>query len=200
MLTYPQIRALAEQYVTKHDPIPLLQIRHEQPIRQPCGWYFSINAEQPVPGLGGVFVDGQTGEMMALDSSMLMDQGLAYWLALHQRGFRQGPYRLTINHLADLNATVEILAQQKLSYTIPRIEGDTVWRASSWYTNELLHQRLQELPCIFATLGMKQIAALEDRFAQTQCCEFSYERILQAPDRYEWRADQATAKDLQPIW
>ena len=200
MLTYPLIRALAEQYVTKHYPIPLIQIRHEEPIRQPYGWYFSINAKQPVPGLGGVFVDGQTGEMLALDSSMFIDQGLEYWLALHHRGFRSGPYRLTIHCIANLSTTVEGLAQQELLYIIPRIKGDTIWRASSRYTNKLLHKRLQELPCIFETLGMKQIAALEDRLAQTQCCEFSYERILEAPDRYEWRADQATAKDLQPIW
>ena len=74
MLTYEEIRAIAEQYVTAHYPFAI-GIQAETPIKEPAGWYFSLNAENRCPGFGAIFVDSQTGEILLLDSAMLAYQG-----------------------------------------------------------------------------------------------------------------------------
>jgi hypothetical protein len=196
MLTVEDARRIALEYVHKKQPD--CGLISEEFIPSPFGWYFHSQSNRYIQtrdyrdlliGSGGFFVDGTDGTVFALTSGLFSHEGRDWWLDAYSRGFRLVPYELTIESVKDRGRTIDLLASERLTFVLPAVDGDTVWRIPQTYTPERIAERLDRLPCTFSRVEVYSLVRLVDRFREEGCCGFSYRpRAARDP------------KDLEPEW
>lgn len=110
----------------------------------------------------------------------------------------QKTYVMTISRVFGKTVLVDLLLDLNLSYIIPEIVGEDIFRISKKYDRSLLEERLKELPCIFSNIVGPEIGAIMKRNKFNQLLEFQIVEYIET--NKETRSERATKEDLKPIW
>jgi hypothetical protein len=105
-------------------------------------------------------------------------------------------YDIQINTIKKRQVLIEKLKEFKVTYIIPEVVGDSIFRISKPYDAGNLEKRLKDLPVIFH--GVTDGLGLIDGLLNSDCCEFD---LLKHQEKSAAKcADTATEEDLKPIW
>jgi hypothetical protein len=105
-------------------------------------------------------------------------------------------YNLQINGIKKRHVLIEQLILHEVTYVIPEVVGDSIFRVAKTYDTRSLEKRLNDVPVVFH--GVSDSLALVDALLASDCCNFELE---QHQDRaFAKYVDRATDEDLQAIW
>lgn len=107
-------------------------------------------------------------------------------------------FDLKILEIHQVKLLLDVLDKHELTYIIPEVVGDSIFRISKRYTQTLLQTRLKDLPVIFHGVDHLNCLYLADELLRYNICRFELqERQVKNYARYVGRA---TAEDLESIW
>jgi len=101
---------------------------------------------------------------------------------------------IQITEIFDKDLLIDRLLELEISYVIPEAIGNSIHRISKKYTPELLHYRLETLPCLFS-----QVYGIDPLFylVKDGSCTFEIVNVKYAKNNY-LRED--IAFELAPEW
>lgn len=126
------------------------------------------NFSHALLGSGGFFVERESGKILRLGSSDLLET----WLANYEKGFKYDFYDLTILNVRDRETTVQLLHKLDMRYVVPEWEYGVEWRIPKLYTVREIRDLLKKLPFTFAGQGFWHRENIFDRLNETQCCKY----------------------------
>jgi hypothetical protein len=140
------------------------------------------------------------GSRHSLDQALkVLDENL--WIEdrikKHKPEFELGTkYDLRINSIKKRQTLIEKLKASGLTYIIPEIVGDSIFRIAKTYDLKGIEKRLNELPVVFH--GISDELTLIDDLLSSDCGDFDLPKHQdKSLAKY---VDRATEEDLQPIW
>ncbi len=110
----------------------------------------------------------------------------------------QTKYNITIDKIFNLEKLKEIILSFPFQYTIPEVEGDTIWRISKPYDESILKLRLNISPTTFMEISPERIIEFYQKVSYFKVCNFKIEEYK--PTLKEWNIKRATDIDLEPKW
>ena len=110
----------------------------------------------------------------------------------------QSLYNMKISKIHDTNKLVATMINLGFSYTIPEIEGDTIWRIPKRYNAKTLNDRFNALPSEFMEITADCLLSFNNKVKEVNLCEFEIESTVKT--KHEWNAKRASEIDLLPKW
>jgi hypothetical protein len=140
------------------------------------------------------------GSRHSLDQSLkILDENLRteQRIRKHKFQFELGTkYDLQINVIRKHQVLVEKLKEQEVTYIIPEVVSDSIFRIAKRYDSKSLEKRLMDLPVVFH--GIADSLTLIDELLTSDCCDFD---LLRHEERTLAKyIGKATDEDLRPIW
>jgi hypothetical protein len=128
---------------------------------------------------------------------------LEKWLAIEVRIKKHKPefdpekkYGIQITRINKRWVIVDKLLKFEVSYTVPEIVGDSIFRIPQKYNSKLLEKRLAELPATFC--GIKDRLSLIDELLAADACDFIL--VEHQEKSFAKYTARATEEDLIPVW
>jgi hypothetical protein len=139
------------------------------------GWFFPFRAvAEPVFGSQGVVINKATGAVFHLGSAFPAERDLE----LYDKGYQFARYDLVITTVSDLERTLDVLEELRLSVVEPTFEHGTVWRIPRPLTRKELRDRIDNLPCVFGDTRLYAVAEKLEKARQQGIMEFE---LLECP-------------------
>ncbi|WNJ17887.1 hypothetical protein [Pontibacter sp. G13] len=110
----------------------------------------------------------------------------------------QQKFDLRITSMEQPQILLDSLMENRPQYVVPEVVGSSIFCISKSYKPKLLKKRLAHLPTTFHGLNQHQLPTLILNLKATACCQF--ELVLHEPRIIPTYSDQASAKDLEPVW
>lgn len=110
----------------------------------------------------------------------------------------QKRFDIQINQISKKQLLIDLLKKHAITYVIPEIVGDSIFRIPKKYNSKVLEERFQELPAIFKGIGIDTCLYLTDELINTECCEFDL--ICHIDTKRAAYVNTATPEDLKPVW
>ena len=110
----------------------------------------------------------------------------------------QTNYNIIIKEILDKNKLVDLILSFPFQYTIPEVEGDTIWRISKRYDKKILMDRLDIQPTSFTDIHAERILDFHENVTLNNLCKFDLE--IYHKELKEWNITRATDSDLEPKW
>ena len=105
-------------------------------------------------------------------------------------------YNLQINSIKKQQTLIEKLKGHKLTFVIPEVICDSIFRIPKTYDSKGIEKRLKDLPVVF--YGVSNSLRLIDDLLSSDCCDFDLP-IHQNKNLAKY-ITRATEEDLKPIW
>lgn len=107
-------------------------------------------------------------------------------------------YDLRVSEVLKKQVLLQSLLKFGLTYTIPEIVGDSIFRIPTAYTENLLLEKLSITPFVFFGLNHDELPELIIELIQNTSCKFS---LLKYESRtFAKYVSKASKIDLEPIW
>jgi len=131
------------------------------------------------------------------DLWLQLDREKSVRAQFHAFDFRHS-YNLTVTRIDKKQQLMESLLRQGMTYILPEVVGEDIFRIPKPYTKLQLENRLKELPTTFHHKTGQWISRFYQENVTWQLCEMEL-----APYQKTERArniQRATEEDLKPIW
>lgn len=124
-------------------------------IEKPYGWYFCYQSKAFVQsgdfkdmliGSGGFIVEREGGRIFEFGSAYPLERNLA----AYEAGFKYNTYDLTIFSIDDIQQTVQLLLNLRMTHGISEEEYGVVWKIPQDYTEAQIRSALTSLPYTFS--------------------------------------------------
>lgn len=93
---------------------------------------------------------------------------------------------------------IHLLLENKPTYVIPEVVGNSIFRVPKDYNKKSLSERLLNLPVELQGLNQERLPGLLLDLVKTNCCQF---KLIEKKERnLEVHADKASDDDMEPIW
>lgn len=140
------------------------------------------------------------GSRHSLEQSLkILDENLKVEdrIRKHKPQFELGTkYDLQINSIKKRQTLIEKLKGHGLTYVIPEVVGDSIFRIAKTYDTKSIEKRLKDLPVVLH--GVSNSLTLIDDLLSSDCCDFDLpKRQDKSLQKY---VERATEEDLKPIW
>lgn len=110
----------------------------------------------------------------------------------------QKQYDIRVTEVVNKDVLIDVLIQNKTTYIVPDIVGNSIFRIAKIYEKKSLAERLSLLPTTFHGVNQMVLPSVVQYFIETNCCQFDLvESIKKECATY---TDNATPEDLDPIW
>lgn len=140
------------------------------------------------------------GSRHSLEQSLkILDENLKVEdrIRKHKPQFGLGTkYDLQINSVKKRHTLIEKLKGHGLTYVIPEVVGDSIFRIAKTYDSKGIEKRLRDLPVVFH--GISNSLTLIDDLLSSDCCDFDLPK--HQDKSLEKYVERATEEDLKPIW
>ena len=104
--------------------------------------------------------------LKVLDENLQTEAGIRKYKSQFILGTR---YDLQINSIKKRQTLIEILQGHQVTYVIPEVVGDSIFRIAKAYDSKKLEKRLLELPVVFH--GVSESLMLINELTTSACCD-----------------------------
>jgi hypothetical protein len=157
-------------------------------------------------GQGYTIIDKEDNRFFDFESIHSLDQSLKILdekLTIENRIRKHKPqfdlrtkYDLQINSIKKRQPLIEKLKGYGLTYVIPEVVGDSIFRIAKTYDSKGIEKRLTDLPVVFH--GISNDLTLIDDLLSSDYCDFDVPKHQdKSLAKY---VEKATEDDLKPIW
>lgn len=84
----------------------------------------------------------------------------------------QKQYDVRVTKIVHKDVLIDVLIQNKTTYIVPDIVGNSIFRIAKIYKKKSLAERLTLLPTTFHGVNQEVLPSVVQHFTETNCCQF----------------------------